>query len=110
MVLSNGAQETYDLVVGADRIRSHVRQMIFGREYDPKFTGHGVWRFTVQRTLDVTHQMMLYGVGVKAGVMPVSNAQMYLLLVTNEPGNPWMPRKVWIICCASDCSHSPPRW
>jgi 2-polyprenyl-6-methoxyphenol hydroxylase-like FAD-dependent oxidoreductase len=93
VVLSNGSEETYDLVVGADGIRSHVRQMVFGRQFDPQFTGHGVWRFTVQRTPDVTHQMMLYGVGVKAGVMPVSDDQMYLLLVTNEPGNPWMPHE-----------------
>jgi 2-polyprenyl-6-methoxyphenol hydroxylase-like FAD-dependent oxidoreductase len=91
VVLSNGAKETYDLVVGADGIRSHVRQMIFGRDFDPKFTGHGVWRFTVPRTPEVAHQVMLYGVCVKAGVMPVSKEQMYLLLVTNEPGNPWMP-------------------
>jgi 2-polyprenyl-6-methoxyphenol hydroxylase-like FAD-dependent oxidoreductase len=90
VVLSDGSKETYDLVVGADGIRSHVRQMIFGREFDPQYTGHGVWRFTVQRTADVTHQIMLYGVGIKAGVMPVSQDQMYLLLVTNEPDNPWM--------------------
>ncbi len=90
VVLSDGSKETYDLVVGADGIRSHVRQMVFGREFDPQFTGHGVWRFTVQRTPDVTHQIMLYGVGIKAGVMPVSHDQMYLLLVTNEPDNPRM--------------------
>ena len=91
VVLSDGSKESHDLVVGADGIRSHMRQMIFGRDYDPQFTGHSVWRFTVPRTPDVDHQIMLYGVGVKAGVMPVSNDQMYLLLVTNEPDNPWMP-------------------
>jgi 2-polyprenyl-6-methoxyphenol hydroxylase-like FAD-dependent oxidoreductase len=91
VVLSDGSRETYDLIVGADGIRSQVRKMTFGAEHEPQFTGHGVWRFTVPRTPDVTYQIMLYGVGVKAGVMPVSHDQMYLLLVTNEPGNPWMP-------------------
>jgi 2-polyprenyl-6-methoxyphenol hydroxylase-like FAD-dependent oxidoreductase len=91
VVLSDGSCESYDLIVGADGIRSLVRTMIFGGEHEPQFTGHGVWRFTVPRTPEVTHQMMLYGVGVKAGVMPISPAQMYLLLVTNELGNPWMP-------------------
>jgi len=91
VVLSDGSQEPYDLVVGADGIRSQVRKMTFGEAHEPQFTGHGVWRFTVPRTPEVTHQIMLFGVGVKAGVMPVSHDQMYLLLVTNEPGNAWMP-------------------
>ena len=91
VVLSDGSRETYDLVVGADGIRSHVREMMFGKEYTPQFTGHGVWRFTAPRLPEVDHQIMYYGVGVKAGLMPVSREQMYLLLVTNEPDNPWMP-------------------
>jgi 2-polyprenyl-6-methoxyphenol hydroxylase-like FAD-dependent oxidoreductase len=91
VVLSDGSRETYDLVVGADGIRSHVREMVFGKTYTPQFTGHGVWRFTAPRLPEVDHQIMYYGVGVKAGLMPVSREQMYLLLVTNEPDNPWMP-------------------
>jgi 2-polyprenyl-6-methoxyphenol hydroxylase-like FAD-dependent oxidoreductase len=91
VVLNDGSKETYDLVVGADGIRSHVREMVFGKEYAPQFTGHGVWRFTLPRLPEVDHQIMYYGVGVKAGLMPVSSDQMYLLLVTNEADNPWMP-------------------
>jgi 2-polyprenyl-6-methoxyphenol hydroxylase-like FAD-dependent oxidoreductase len=91
VVLSDGSNETYDLVVGADGIRSHVRELVFGKEYAPHYTGNGVWRFTVPRLPEVDHQIMYYGVGVKAGLMPVSSDQMYLLLVTNEPDNPWMP-------------------
>jgi 2-polyprenyl-6-methoxyphenol hydroxylase-like FAD-dependent oxidoreductase len=91
VILSDGSRETYDLVVGADGIHSHVREMIFGAAYVPQFTGHGVWRFTLPRLPEVDHQIMYYGVGVKAGLMPVSSDQMYLLLVTNEPNNPRMP-------------------
>jgi 2-polyprenyl-6-methoxyphenol hydroxylase-like FAD-dependent oxidoreductase len=91
VVLSDGSKESYDLVIGADGIRSHVREMVFGKEHTPQFTGHSVWRFTMPRLREVDHQIMYYGVGVKAGLMPVSSDQMYLLLVTNEPDNPWMP-------------------
>lgn len=91
VVLSNGSKETFDLVVGADGIRSRVRDLVFGNEYAPQYAGHGVWQFTSPRLPEVDRQIMYYGVGVKAGLMPVSCDQMYLLLVTNEPDNPWMP-------------------
>jgi 2-polyprenyl-6-methoxyphenol hydroxylase-like FAD-dependent oxidoreductase len=91
VVLTDGSTEQYDLVVGADGIRSKMRTMIFGDDFKPQFTGHSVWRFTTRRPPEVDHQIMYYGIGVKAGVMPVSKDQMYLLLVTNESGNPWMP-------------------
>lgn len=89
--MTDGSRDVYDLVVGADGIRSQVRTMLFGVDVKPQFTGHAVWRFTTERPAEVDHQIMYYGVGVKAGLMPVSRSQMYLLLVTNEPGNPWMP-------------------
>lgn len=91
VTFSNGRSATYDLVVGADGIRSRVRQILFGDAYTPKFTGHGVWRFTTARPAALTYQAMYLGVGIKAGLVPLTAETMYLLLVTNEPGNPWMP-------------------
>jgi 2-polyprenyl-6-methoxyphenol hydroxylase-like FAD-dependent oxidoreductase len=88
VTLTDGSKEQYDLVVGADGIRSQIRSTVFGDEFAPRYTGHGVWRFTTSRFAEVDHQQMYFGVGVKAGIMPVSRDQMYLLLVTNEPGNP----------------------
>jgi 2-polyprenyl-6-methoxyphenol hydroxylase-like FAD-dependent oxidoreductase len=88
-VLSNGESASYDLVVGADGIRSKVRQMIFGADLQPRFTGHGVWRYTTRRPPELTFQTMHLGVGVKAGLVPLTSDTMYLLLVSNEPDNPW---------------------
>jgi 2-polyprenyl-6-methoxyphenol hydroxylase-like FAD-dependent oxidoreductase len=89
VVLSNGERESYDLVVGADGIRSKVRQLVFGKHIEPQFTGHGVWRYTTRRPTELNFQSMYMGVGVKAGLVPLTEDTMYLLLVSNEPGNPW---------------------
>jgi 2-polyprenyl-6-methoxyphenol hydroxylase-like FAD-dependent oxidoreductase len=91
VVLTDGSKEQYDLVIGADGIRSQVRELVFGKHIIPQFTGHGVWRYTTRRPAEITYSSLWYGVGVKAGLIPLSQELMYLLLVTNEPGNPWMP-------------------
>ncbi len=89
--LSDGTEAVYDLVVGADGIRSATRRQVFGPDHEPAFTGHGVWRFSTERPPEMDHQHMYYGVGVKAGLVPLGPTSMYLLLVTNEPDNAWMP-------------------
>lgn len=90
VTLSDGRSEQVDVLVGADGIRSQIREMVFGPQIAPVFTGHGVWRFTTARPRDVAFSALFYGIGAKAGLMPLSEDLMYLLLVTNEPGNPWM--------------------
>jgi 2-polyprenyl-6-methoxyphenol hydroxylase-like FAD-dependent oxidoreductase len=88
---SNGDTGFYDLVVGADGIRSHVRRLLYGDSIRPQFTGHGVWRFTTARPSELTYQAMYLGIGAKAGLVPLTPETMYLLLVTNEPNNARMP-------------------
>jgi 2-polyprenyl-6-methoxyphenol hydroxylase-like FAD-dependent oxidoreductase len=87
--LSDGRTFAVDLVVGADGIRSHVRDLVFGK-IEPQFTGHGVWRYTTARPPELDYQCISFGVAVKAGLVPITADTMYLLVVTNEPSNPWM--------------------
>ncbi|MBS0248898.1 MAG: FAD-dependent monooxygenase [Proteobacteria bacterium] len=90
VLFSDGTRGRYDLVIGADGIRSQIRKLLFG-EITPKFTGHGVWRFTTARPARLDFQAMYMGVGLKAGLVPLTRDTAYLLLVTNESENRWMP-------------------
>jgi 2-polyprenyl-6-methoxyphenol hydroxylase-like FAD-dependent oxidoreductase len=85
VTFSDGSSGTYDIVVGFDGIRSHLRRHIFGEEFDPVYTGFAVWRLTVERPPEATTGSLFQAVGAKAGYIPLSPSTMYLLLVTPEP-------------------------
>lgn len=86
--LTDGRTGSYDLVVGFDGVRSALRNRLFGREYEPVFTGYSVWRVTMPRPAEVTNAQLFQGDRTKAGLIPLNERSMYLLHVTPEPGNP----------------------
>ena len=88
--LSNGKESTYDLVIAADGIYSEMRCRLFG-EHATRLTGQSVWRVNLPRPSDMTWGAMVVGDHKKAGLIPLSAESMYLLLVTEEDGNPHMP-------------------
>src|SRR3954465_15631286 len=83
--LSDGREEEVDLVVAFDGINSAQRKRLFGPEYDPVYTGYGVWRVTVPRPEHITYGALYQSTGAKAGHIPLSQELMYLLLVHPEP-------------------------
>jgi 2-polyprenyl-6-methoxyphenol hydroxylase-like FAD-dependent oxidoreductase len=82
---TDGTAGRYDLVVGADGANSKIRDMLFGVECRPKYTGQAVWRATLNRPPDVQGRCSFFGPRNKAGFNPVSNKQMYVYLVQNLP-------------------------
>lgn len=91
VTLSDGREDSYDLLVGFDGLRSPLRQRLFGIEHEPIYTGYSVWRLTLPRPPEVTNTQLHQGDHTKAGVIPLSDDSMYLLHVTAETGNPYMP-------------------
>lgn len=91
VTLSNGRGGRYDLVIGADGAFSQMRAMLFGDQYVPRYTGQSVWRHNFARPKDMEWGGIYFGGKSKAGLVPLSESLMYLLLVTAEPGNPRMP-------------------
>ena len=75
----------YDLVIGADGIRSLVRSLVFGTEYQPRFAGQMIWRCNVPRPPEVENFHMFLGKsGNKAGFVPLGPDLMYIFL-TEKP-------------------------
>jgi 2-polyprenyl-6-methoxyphenol hydroxylase-like FAD-dependent oxidoreductase len=94
VTLSDGAAQRFDLVIGADGIRSQVREAVSG-PLSPRYTGFGVWRSVHDRprTLDV--KIMMMGIGKRLGIMPISDDKLYIFGTVSEPADRWYPRETW---------------
>ena len=82
---SDGKTGTYDLVVGADGIRSPLRRHLFGNSYEPVESGFGVWRMAVPRPPNQLLSEYWNGSAAKATVLILNQRVMYLLVVERIP-------------------------
>jgi 2-polyprenyl-6-methoxyphenol hydroxylase-like FAD-dependent oxidoreductase len=95
VTFSDGTTNSYDLLVGADGIHSKLRGMLFPDAPVPAFTGQGCWRAVVPRPASMDGAEIYVGGPVKAGIVPVSRAEMYMFLLQHVPDNPRMPESEW---------------
>lgn len=91
VMFTDGSSGTYDLLIAADGNYSAVRKVLWP-DVRPQFTGQGVWRYNVPRPADLEWSDLYIGVENgyrgKAGYCPLSPEEMYIFVVTEEPGNP----------------------
>ena len=81
VTFSDGTTSRYDLVVGADGVRSHVRSLL-GIELDTRPTGMGIWRVFTSRPASVTRTDLYYrGACYIAGYCPTADDSLYAYLV-----------------------------
>lgn len=81
VTLSDGTEETVDLLVGADGIRSTVRSMI-GIDTEPRPVGMGIWRTVAKRPAEADCSELYYGgPKYKAGLTPISEDLCYAFLI-----------------------------
>jgi 2-polyprenyl-6-methoxyphenol hydroxylase-like FAD-dependent oxidoreductase len=91
VTFSSGPPKSYDVVVGADGLKSATRDQIFPDAAAPEFTGQGVWRYNLPLLPHVDGIHAYHGrIGI--GLVPLSSTEMYLFATTPEPGNPHYPR------------------
>ncbi|MFJ7217585.1 FAD-dependent monooxygenase [Amycolatopsis sp. NPDC098790] len=81
VTFSDGSTGRYDLVVGADGVRSAVRRLL-GVEAAPRPTGMGIWRAFGPRPSSVTRTEICYsGPSYIAGFCPTGENSLYAYLV-----------------------------
>ncbi|MGE7963194.1 FAD-dependent oxidoreductase [Pseudomonas sp. NPDC089918] len=90
VLFTDGSRGRYDLVVGADGLYSKMRGLLFGEQYQPRFTGQSVWRYNFPRIAGIDHLASFQGAAGNAGLVPLGRDQMYMFVTSHEPANPRM--------------------
>jgi 2-polyprenyl-6-methoxyphenol hydroxylase-like FAD-dependent oxidoreductase len=94
VTFTDGTSGHYDLIVGADGIRSLVRRLVFGPEYQPTYVGQMCWRCNVPRPPNVETAWLFEGGPIgRGGFIPLAQDLMYILLVetTDTSTPPFVP-------------------
>lgn len=81
VTFADGSTQRYDLVIGADGIRSWTRRAI-GIDVEPRATGMGIWRVFAPRPASVTRTDLYYGgPSYIAGYCPTGEDTLYAYIV-----------------------------
>lgn len=91
---SDGATAAFDLVVGADGIRSGLRALLWPK-VQPTYSGFGVWRSVHRRPPELVDKIMLMGVGKRLGIMPISREYLYIFGTVAQPQGTWFDPAGW---------------
>ena len=79
---SDGPKERFDLVVGADSVRSIVRELAFPHMGPPEHTGQGCWRVSMKRPPSLQKGEMYLGHQYPCGITRCGEEMVYLFLLT----------------------------
>jgi 2-polyprenyl-6-methoxyphenol hydroxylase-like FAD-dependent oxidoreductase len=83
-VFDDGSAGDYDLVVGADGVRSWVRTVVFGGAA-PRFLGQASWRFLVDGVAGVSAWTVRLGRGMAFLTIPLGGDRVYCYADVNAP-------------------------
>jgi 2-polyprenyl-6-methoxyphenol hydroxylase-like FAD-dependent oxidoreductase len=84
VVFSDGNAASYNLVVGADSIYSHVRALAFPHMTKPSFTGQGCWRIAMERPPGFDRGEFYFGHTSPAGITACGTNAVYMWMLTED--------------------------
>ena len=80
---ANGAAQNFDVVVGADGIRSVIRRHVLG-DVALRYSGYTAWRGVATRA-DVAETSETWGCGARFGIVPLADGRVYWFATKNTP-------------------------
>lgn len=83
-IFDDGSTGDYDLVVGADGIRSWVRTVVFGGR-PPRYLAQASWRFVVDHAGDVASWTVRLGAGKTFLTIPLGDGRIYCYADVSAP-------------------------
>ncbi|MFE3546243.1 FAD-dependent monooxygenase [Nocardia sp. NPDC059177] len=83
-VVHSAGESSADLVVGADGLRSVVRQAVCG-EVAARYAGYTAWRAVVELPGKLTEFGETWGRGARFGIAPLADGRVYCFAVYNAP-------------------------
>ncbi|HFP7023706.1 TPA: FAD-dependent oxidoreductase [Acinetobacter baumannii] len=93
IIFQSGTHANYDLLIGADGVRSRVRNIAFPEFQGSRFTHQGAWRVVVPRVLD--NCSIFLGKELKAGLNPISDTHSYLYFLNHIEKEEYIEQDLW---------------
>ncbi|MDN4476329.1 FAD-dependent oxidoreductase [Demequina sp. SYSU T00192] len=78
VALTDGTTARWDVVVGADGVRSKVRAHVLGTELEPRYIGQSAYRVNVPREPEIDRIVLQEGPEGMAGLVPIGPELAYL--------------------------------
>lgn len=78
----DGTSGRYDLVIGADSVRSRVRELAFPHMAEAERTGQGCWRVAIHKPPTLERGEMFFGHRYMVGITRCGAERIYLWLLT----------------------------
>jgi 2-polyprenyl-6-methoxyphenol hydroxylase-like FAD-dependent oxidoreductase len=86
VTLDDGSQRECDLLVGADGIRSGVRELLLG-PLPLRYSGYTCWRFVLDDCLGIERVVEMWGRGRRFGIVPMGRGGLYCFATLNGPSD-----------------------
>ncbi len=82
VVFSDESTGSYDLVIGSDSVHSTVRKLCFPHMSEPKRTGQGCWRISIEKPPMLEKGEMYFGHKYTVGITRCGENTVYLWMLT----------------------------